>query len=307
MLNTIDTAGHPRDMGLAQGAAARHEIRAEAARLGLPLRRSTWPTLRALAVGSVRGEGAGREMLRHFAHLSERLEGLARSADLPIDAGLEMHLRVRAGGAQAGLLSRRATMGARAVSDQRERKTWRLERSVPRALADECGWVLRESVPVVGYRSIELTLPWLVTSVAGLNERGLAVVGGPLLWGAPGREGDPTSLLLVQECLQRFSDLEGALDWCLKRPVEGEQSILLTDASGALASVIVNGRERRVQRGEGELHLDGGEPAPTGRYTDEAEEPDWIWLDPLARRVRVRHGGAEVDAVLAPSEGEEAE
>ena len=75
MLTTLHCAGHPRDMGLAQGTAARHAIRAEAARLGLPLRRSRKPDLRALAVGPIRGIGSGRELFRHFAHLAERVEG----------------------------------------------------------------------------------------------------------------------------------------------------------------------------------------------------------------------------------------
>jgi hypothetical protein len=239
-------------------------------------------------------------MLRHFAHLSERLEGLARSAGLPFDALLEMHLRIRAGGAQAGLLSRRSSLRARTAAANESQKRWALERSLPAALPGECGWILRESRPVVGYRSVELTLPWLVTGVAGLNEHGLAVVAGPLLWGAPGRAGNPTSLLLVQECLQRFSDLEGALDWCLKRPVEGEQTLLLADASGGLATVIVNGRERRTQWGEGELHLEGGEPPETG---SSGETEDRIWLDPVARRVRVRHGDEEIDLTLeSPAE-----
>ena len=78
MLTTIECAGHPRDMGLAQGIATRTANRAEAERLGLPLRRSRMPSLRAHSVGAVRGAGAGREMFRHFAHQAERLEGLAR-------------------------------------------------------------------------------------------------------------------------------------------------------------------------------------------------------------------------------------
>ena len=77
MWTTIECAGHPRDMGLAQGAAARSAIRDEISRAGLALERSRMPTLRALGVGSVRGQGAGREFVRHFAHQAERLEGLA--------------------------------------------------------------------------------------------------------------------------------------------------------------------------------------------------------------------------------------
>lgn len=296
MLTTIECAGHPRDMGLSQGAAARSAIRAEVTRLGLPLRRSRIPSLRALTIGGVRGGGAGREMFRHFAHQAERLEGVARSAELPVDSILELHLRVRAGGADAGLLARRSMVRAKTIDGPNDDKRLLLERTLPRAVDGEASWILRESRPEVGFRSIEVGLPWLVSSVAGVNEAGLAVVGGPLLWGTPGREGCPTSLLLVQECLQRFEDLDGAIDWCCKRPVEGEQSLVLTDASGNVATVIVNGRDRRVQTGEGELHLEGGElPENSTATGDLATGEDRVWMDAKARRLRIRMAGIDLD------------
>ncbi len=299
MLTTIECAGHPRDMGLAQGAAARTAIRAEAARLGLPQRRSRWPSLRPLTIGAVRGVGAGREMFRHFAHQAERLEGLARASGLPLDSVLEMHLRVRAGGAQGGLLARRATVRARTPGDDGDGKRVLLERTLPGAFDGEPGWILRESRPEVGFRSLEVGLPWLVTSVAGVNEGGLAVVAGPLLWGTPGREGDPTSLLLVQECLQRFEDLDGAIGWCMKRPVEGEQSLVLADASGAVATVLVSGRERRVQPGEGELHLEGGELPEESKSIEAApREEGHLSIDARGRRLRLRMDGVDLNAAL---------
>ena len=289
-------------MGLAQGAAARTAIRAEAARVGLPSHRSRLPSLRALGIGPVRGTGAGREIFRHFAHQAERLEGLARSSGLPIDTILELHLRIREGGALAGLLARRATVRARTVDGPGEEKRLVLERTLPRALPGEANWILRESRPEVGFRSVEVGLPWLVSSIAGVNEAGLTVVGGPLLWGPSGRGGRPTSLLLVQECLQRFEDLDGAIDWCCKRPVEGEQSIVLADASGEVATVVVSGRDRRVQAGEGELHLEAGElPETSAEDEAQAEDEDRIWLDARARRLRIRVDGTDLDLEVQPS------
>lgn len=313
MLTTIECAGHPRDMGLAQGAASRTSIAQEAERLGLSRSRARFPSLRALAVGAIRGEGAGREMFRHFAHLSERLEGIARNADLHVDSILEMHLNVRAGGAKGGLLSRRSTVRATtptrpktptAQETASDHKSWLLERTLPQAATGEADWIVRESCPEVGFRSVEIALPWLVSAVAGVNEGGLAVVGGPLLWGTPGRAGYPTSLLLVQECLQRFEDLDGALDWCSKRPVEGEQSLVLADASGGLATVVISGRECRVSLGEGELHLEGGEPpavedAPaTAGAVAESREGNRVRLDPLNRRLEVEMDGLDLSVDL---------
>ena len=301
MWTTIECAGHPRDMGIAQGAAVKAAIRSEIARAGLPLRRSRIPTLRGLTDGPLRGKGVGREFLRHFSHQAERLDGLAHAAEVPTDSVLDLHLRVRAGGAEGGLLSRRTSLRARTVGSEGEGKRALLERSLPRTSGDEVGWIIRESRPEVGFRSIEVGLPWLVSAVAGVNEGGLAVVAGPLLWGEPGREGWPPSLLLVQECLQRFEDVEGALGWCRKRPVEGEQSFVLADACGAVATVVASGRERRVQSGEGELYLEGGElPESVENESSGSEQPaDRVWLDPKTRRLQLDAAGAAIEIGLS--------
>lgn len=289
-------------MGLAQGAAARVAIRSELERAGLASRRSRIPTLRALAAGPLRGSGAGREFYRHFAHQAERLEGLATAADVTPDSILDLHLRVRAGGAMGGLLSRRASVRARTIGNESAEKRALLERTLPGAIEGEAGWILRESRPEVGFRSIEVSLPWLVSAVAGVNVGGLAIVAGPLLWGSPGRDGGSPTPLLVQECLQRFSDVQGALDWCKKRPVEGEQSFVLADASGATASVVVSGSERRVQEGEGELYLEGGElPNKGGSGESDREsdaQADRVLLDPLARRLQIDAAGTAIDIGL---------
>lgn len=315
MWTTIECAGHPRDMGFAQGTAGATAIRAELARAGLSLQRSRWPDLRGLTSGPLRGAGAGRELHRHFAHLAERLEGLARRADVPVDSLLELHLRLRAGGVAGGLLARRASLrthdavggGHRARSEGSDRAVV-LERTLPVARSGEAGWVVRESRPAVGFDSVEITLPWLVSSIAGVNEAGLAVVAGPMLWGTGGLGGQAPSILLVQECLQRFPDLPGALDWCHKRPVEGEQAFVLADASGAVATVTSSGRERRSQAGSGEIDLEAGELP-----VEESDEPrdsktqpgvgrtalgtDRVLLDPHRRSLRVEAEGLSLEVV----------
>ncbi len=297
MWTTIECAGHPRDMGLAQGGACASTIRAACEAAGLPLRRSRFPTLRALHAGSVRGAGAGREFLRHFAHQAERLEGLARAANVPFDSVIELHLRARAGGVEAGLLARRTRLRAYSHSDAALGKRTLLERTLPAVVSGEVGWILRESRSSVGFRSVEIGLPWLVSGVAGVNEAGLAAMAGPILWGTAGQTGWPPSALLLQECLQRFEDLAGALDWCRKRPVEGEQSFVLADASGRVATVISTGRERRIRQGEGELYLEGGE-LPTTAPAEEAS-PDRVVLDPLARSLRLEAEGTSIAIDLA--------
>lgn len=299
MWTVIECAGDPRDMGLAQGRSAREAIRAACEAAGLSTRRSRVPTLAPLTVGALRGTGAGREFFRHFAHQAERLEGVARSAGVPIDSILGLHLQARAGGHKGGLIARRAGLRAYSEVDVDSDKRILLERSLPRALPDEADWLLRESRPAVGFRSVEVGLPWLVPGVAGINEAGLAVMASPILGGPEGIKGASPSLLLVQECLQRFGDLGGALDWCEKRPVEGEQSFVLADASGAVATVLSTGRERRIQEGEGELFLEVGEPAreqEPGSAGDGGD--DRVLLDPIRRSLRVEARSATIQMLL---------
>lgn len=297
MWTSIECAGHPRDMGLAQGRAFSESIRAACDAAGVSVRRSRMPTLKALTAGKLRGSGAGREFFRHFAHQSERLEGIARGAMVPTDSLLELHLRIREGGTQGGLLSRRASLRAHSAGAASSEKQVLLERTLPAAEPGEAGWSLRESRPAVGFRSVEVGLPWLVPAVAGINEAGLAVMAGPILWGESGRDGFPPAALLVRECLQRFEDLGGALDWCRKRPVEGEQSIVLADISGGVATVISSGRDRRVQEGEGELYLEGGELPAEGIAKDANQ--DRVILDPQTRSLLLAANGSTVEVSLA--------
>jgi hypothetical protein len=296
MWTSIECAGHPRDMGLAQGGAFAEAIREACGQAGLPRRRSRLPSLRGLADGPLRGSGAGREFHRHFAHLAERLEGLARGANVPGDSVLDLHLRVREGGTAGGLLARRSALRAHRSGESGTSKRILLERSLPAAVGDESGWMLRESRPAVGFRSVEVGLPWLVPGVAGINEAGLAVMAGPILWGTSGYTGFAPSALLVQECLQRFEDLGGALDWCRKRPVEGEQSVVLADVSGAVATVISSGRERRIQEGEGELYLEGGEPA--AQDADREGSSGRVVLDPEHRSLCIESGSTRLEVDL---------
>ncbi len=265
-------AGHPRDMGQAQGEALRGRIREATARAGLPTRRSRWPSLRPLISGPLRGRGAGRELFRHFAHQAERLEGLALGADLPLDSLLALQLRAGAG-ALEGLAFEAAD------------------------------WIVRESRPVVGFRSLERTLAWLVPAVAGVNEAGLALMAPLQRAGAasgtgagpdaralgsgtaPSHAVHAPALLLVQDCLARFEHLAGALDWCRKRPAEGAQTLAFADASGGRGTVVFRGHARQAEA--------TGASGPPGELAgalsigENGHAAEVVALDPVARRLRL--------------------
>lgn len=243
-------------MGLAQGASLAGTIRAEVARRGLPLSRRRFPSLRAIVSGPLRGQGAGRELFRHFAHQAERLEGLAQAAGLPLDSALALQLALHdpfAVGA-VGAVGAAGAAGAPGAPGAAEAVA---AAAVSARAPSPADWMVRESRPVVGFRSLEVTLPWLVPAFAGINAAGLAVAveavaqtvstRTPSVSAAGGHSGDAPAILLVQDCLARFEHVAGAVDWCRKRPAAGELAFAFADATGMRARVVVSGRERRVE------------------------------------------------------------
>ena len=107
----------------------------------------------------------------------------------------------------------------------------------------------------------------------------------------------------MQECLQRFSDIEGCADWCSKRPTSGRAAIAVAESSGSALVVEVVGDERRVLRGEPGLSLAGGSEALRGRLRSQLAEAD-LGIDGLARshaaRVDEPPGRAGVVIALEP-------
>jgi hypothetical protein len=241
MADAIVCVGCPRDQGLDQARACRGPIRDRVARSGIAVRRRRRATLRPFAAGPVLGSGPGRDLIRHYTHLSERLEGIALGADLPLDALVEVGLRC------ADLLDREAAVVAC------EEAGGRVARALPESVSPGSRWILRRSRPEVGFASLEVTLPWLSSALVGVNQEGLAAA---LATGPEGAGFMPG--LLVQECLQRFSDVESSLDWCLKRPKAGPGTVVLADGGGDIAAVRVTGGERQLLRPNEGLLVQGG-------------------------------------------------
>jgi hypothetical protein len=260
----IECGGDPRAMGEAQGAACRDAVRAHVASAGVATRGRLPASLRPFVSGRVLGTGPGRELARHYPHQCERIQGLARGSRLATEPLVEMFVRASRDELAGEVLAREAPIGARAGAGAR----------LVRALAD-ADWLLRRSAPEVGFASVEITLPWLATGVAGVNAAGVVAAADPRPH--PERTGAPSALLLVQECLQRFEDVAGCLAWALGRPAAGGVRLVFGDASGRVAEVeIREGRRvsREIREPEGEL--DKG-----------------LVLDPRARSVELRAPGFE--------------
>jgi hypothetical protein len=272
----LECAGAPRDLGFDQGVAWGSALRARgaAARFADPR--------------------VDRDLWRHFPHLAERSAGLARGARVgrqSLMVPLERELR-GAGAASAGGL-------ALGIDPARSGGASLLVRGFEAGAArDLC---LRRSRPDHGLASLEATLPWLVASLAGVNEAGLAATAVSLACPEPGPCAAP-ALLLVQDCLARFDSTEKAVEWCLRHPAGGRASLLFADARGAQLGVLVDGAQRRVLAPEDGL-LAAAEPsahavallkacreAPVldgvalSRIRSDSAE-GLVWLDPVGRRL----------------------
>lgn len=223
--------GAPRDLGYDQGRAARERVRAEVRAVAGPAPVAWWRRLRPDA----RVTGVERAAARFFPHMAERGAGLARGAGVArrhVAALLARELRADSS-SLLGVSPERTGQGALVV----------------RTLPPSSSILERTSAPDADWRSVEVTRPWLVPALAGVNERGLAVaasvVGGEIP--TRGVEGAP-ALLLVQDCLQRFDTVGKAMDWCARRPAAGAAAILLADAAGEVAAVWLDEQTRRVER-----------------------------------------------------------
>ena len=305
-------------MGHCQGLAYRAAIEQRIALGGGRTRRSRFPTLRALTSGTSLGRGPGRELIRHYTHLAERMAGIARSADVPFDSLMELFCRETCASApDEGPLAPAVAVGLAGEAGVNPI----LMRSLAGKSLASSAWILRRSRPDVGFVSAEVTLPWLASAVAGINEAGLAVAVAPRSVSQTGGvTADavnpftaPHALLLVQECLQRFEDLEGCLDWCQKRPCSGNLSLIIVDASARLARVEVEGSACRVvdvgqphsfagppQQIEHSLHanLHDRAPADLASLSEVAATigPLAVWLEPRRRKLSLRvHPAAAPD------------
>jgi hypothetical protein len=259
MSSVVECEGSPRDLGLDQGAACAAALRATRAAQRMHER-------------PVRGSDAAlaRDLRRHFPRQAEVLAGMSVAAGVP-RAWLERMLarelvEAAPGSADAWVLAADATLAAGAGL-------------LARCLSGER--IVRRRRPEGGFRSVEVTRPWLGTAFAGVNERGLAAVTLEARGGASGECAAPGALL-IQDCLERFESLDAALDWCTGRPGGGAATLLLADATGEVAGVEIAAAARRVLRPAEGLLLAGADASDRAKRLREAAP---LGAELLARRL----------------------
>jgi len=221
----IECEGAPRDLGLAQGRACRIDLERSAAR------RSIVEKLEDLLPGGSAGRRL-RDVKRHYPHQSESMAGLS------VGAGVSEIWLVRQMDADGEPAPMAATIQEHAL------------------LARGCqgDTLIRRSRPEGLFRSVELTHPWLTSSLIGVNERGLGVAVSCEVGAAV----EAPAILLAQDCLERFENTEAAVEWCLNRPATGPSTVFLLDAAGEAAGVEILESERRVLRPSEEVLVVGG-------------------------------------------------
>ncbi len=230
MIQLIECEGAPRDLGFDQGTQCR------AALAAAYRSRSRWQRARLrLWAESEACRRVWLELRRFYPQQAETIEAMARASRVPV-AWLIAKLagnRWITTPADALVLA-----AASAITDRGA--------LLARALPGDA--IVRRSRPESGFRSIEWTQPWRAAPLAGVNEAGLAVACASSAGEVTGSRHAVPAALLAHDCLRRFDELDGAIDWLLVRPGGGKSMLVLADLSGEIAGVRVDGDERVVFR-----------------------------------------------------------
>lgn len=213
-MDRFDCEGAPRDLGGDQGRACRSLLRACCG--------GAWPRLPTLA-RDARVRRALRDMQRYFPHQYEQLTGMARAAGVS--------------------LSKLAVASVAALCEPAKALGYSEEGRARLVVATPTDAVLRDSRAEGRFAARELTRPVLTTALLAVNEAGLAasVSGEPRAGGCAA----PASLL-VRDCVERFDRVAAASEWCMTRPCGTAATLLLADAAGDLAAVVISGDDRRI-------------------------------------------------------------
>jgi hypothetical protein len=277
----VRCAGAPRDLGLDQGQALGARLREQ-----LRARTSFAERLRGWLPGS-ESRRIWRDLQCYFPHHAERTLGLSSGAGVGVRELVPPLATLLEG--DAGL-----ALGAQAPGAGRS--------LLGRSFSSPEHWAVRHSAPETDYRSVELASVSSVAAAVGVNEHGLAAMVKALPTGSAALAGCAApAALLVQDVLQRFDTVDKAAEWALRRPAGGAASLLLADASGALAGVYIEGRERRSLEPEEGLLFGLGAPADRAALEKVAAATQQLDAEGLARSLIEAAGDGGSVAVADPA------
>lgn len=157
-------------------------------------------------------------------------------------------------------------------------------------------YVLRESRPDSGFRSIEFTVAPLAGTVDGINERGLCICNNYAFTvdtAAP----TATISMVIAETLDRCGTVTEAADWIAAQPRWGAGLLMLADASGDIASLELSSTRCQVRRpvnGEDILFHTNAFSCPETRAVQVPWEAVFTEHAPASLRGTRLHESAEV-------------
>jgi hypothetical protein len=226
----IECEGAPRDLGFDQGTHCRSALSAAYRSL------SRWQRARLrLLAEPDECRRVRLEIRRFYPQQAELMEAMARASRIPVSWFVALHV-----------VNLRSASPADALVFAAASEITDCGGLLARALPADA--IVRRSRPEGGFRSIELTQPWRIAPLAGVNEAGLAVACVSNSGETRGSRHAVSAARLAHDCLRRFDSLDGAIDWLLVRPGGGTSVLVLADLSGEIAGVSADGDERRVIR-----------------------------------------------------------
>ncbi len=255
----VRCAGDPQEMGIAQGLAFRDQIRAvygtlrdiEAFRSQNPWWLPFWLFRRLAAAKSHRSVAPAVAMVSPGA--SQRLRGIARGARFREDSLWLIQAMEGLLASVEGITDASPPGGCSAVAIGGSMSSVGepvIAHNFDYLPIVQPYYIVRESCPNPGFRSLEFTAAPLVGAIDGVNERGLAVTYNYAQTVDAGRIG-PTISMRISEVLARCETVPGAVEWLTNQPRWGSGLLMLADRHGDLASVELSNTVAAVRRPEG--------------------------------------------------------
>jgi hypothetical protein len=282
----VQCQGEPWQMGLAQGGALPEKIRGaydalrdiEAFRIKQPWwlpfslfrRKAAASSRRSLAPAVAAGCPSASQRLLGIAHgarvgedslwLIQAMEGLLASVDGNTDI-------LPPGGCSAvAIRGRMSSLGEPVIAHNFD--------YLPLV---QPFYIVRESGPNEGYRSIEFTAAPLAGAIDGVNELGLAVTYN-YAQTVDKDQARPTISMRLSEVLARFGTVTGAIEWLTCQPCWGSGLLMLADRRGDIASVELSNTKEEVRRPKhGEDYLFHANKFQCPRTVEVEVHPDAVY------------------------------
>ncbi len=257
-LELVRVAGTHRDMGRAQGGALGSRVRdAERALRSAEAFRLLKPPLLPGAMFAVVASRRARALLegplaRRRPEQLERMLGLAEGAGVPprivyLVQGAEVLLATVDWRVRPPPL---AACSAVALTPSRARGGPLVHHNFDYPELVRPLLVVRESRPVRGHASLELTAAALAGAVDGVNEKGLAIAYNYAFPTDSSPEPVPLTLT-ISAALEACATTREAIDFVSRQPRTGGALLQIADASGDVAALELSNTRAAVRRPDG--------------------------------------------------------